>query len=57
MRDEWLLDRDLLKLRQMIYKPEKYLKSEASNYKAYELYMEEQFWNSKVNTEIYSYYD
>jgi hypothetical protein len=57
MREHWIKDKDLLKLKQMVDNPKKYLKEEAKNYKRYEKEMEQQFWNSKVDTKTYSYYE
>ena len=55
MRKHWLKDKDLLKLKQMVDNPKKYLKVEAKNYKLYELQMEHEFWNSKIDTKTFSY--
>lgn len=57
MRQHWLHDKDLLKLKQMVDNPKKYLREEAKNYNKYETYMEEEFWNSRVDTKTFSYYD
>lgn len=57
MREHWIKDKDLLKLNQMVNNPKKYLKSEAKNYKRYETTMEQEFWNSKVDTKTFSYYE
>ena len=38
-------------------KKKKYLKMEAANYKQYETGMEADFWNSKIDTENFSYYE
>ncbi|HPT15168.1 MAG TPA: hypothetical protein PK796_10290 [Bacteroidales bacterium] len=57
MRDYWLKDKNLLKLKQMLYNPEKYLKREAGNYKHYESVMEELFWNSRIDTKNFTYYE
>ncbi|WP_156879190.1 hypothetical protein [Salinimicrobium xinjiangense] len=56
MRESWIKDKDLLKLRQMIVNPKKYLRLEAESYKEYEQTMEEQFWDSKIDTKNFSYY-
>ena len=48
MRDAWLADKDLWKLRQMFKNPGTYLKNEAAAYKLYEENMEEVFWSSQV---------
>jgi len=55
MREHWIKDKNLLKLNQMVYNPEKFLKQEAKNYKQYESKMEQEFWNSKINTKTFSY--
>jgi len=57
MRDHWIKDKDLLKLYQMINIPKKYLKDEAKNYKKYETNMEQEFWNSKIDTKTFSFYE
>jgi hypothetical protein len=57
MREHWIKDKDLLKLFQMVNTPKKYLKDEAKNYKKYEADMEQAFWNSKIDTKLFSYYD
>ena len=57
MREHWVKDENLLKLRQMLLNPKKYLKEEAKNYKVYETKMEQAFWNSRIDTKIFSYYE
>jgi hypothetical protein len=57
MREHWLKDKDLLKLRQMIVNPKRYLEKEAASYKKYETQMEQEFWNSKIDTQNFSYYE
>ncbi|MBK7215265.1 MAG: hypothetical protein IPH88_18685 [Bacteroidales bacterium] len=57
MREHWIKDKDLLKLQQMVYQPKDYLKAEAKAYKRYENEMEQEFWNSKVDTKTFSYYE
>jgi hypothetical protein len=57
MRAHWLKDKDLPKLRQMVENPRKYLKAEAKNYKRYEQIMNEEFWNSKIDTKAFTYYE
>jgi len=57
MREHWIKDKDLLKLRQMIENPKKYLSIEAKDYKRYETTMEQEFWNSKIDTKTFSYYE
>ena len=57
MREHWIKDKNLLKLRQMVEQPKKYLRVEAEAYKRYETNMEQEFWNSKIDTKIFSYYE
>jgi predicted unusual protein kinase regulating ubiquinone biosynthesis (AarF/ABC1/UbiB family) len=55
--EHWIKDKNLLKLRQMIENPKRYLKTEANYYKLYESTMEQEFWNSKINTKTFSYHE
>lgn len=57
MREDWLKDENLLKLKQMLYNPQQYLKNEAGNYKRYESDMEELFWNSRIDTKSFTYHE
>jgi len=57
MRAHWLKDKNLLKLRQMVENPKKYLKSVTKEYKLYETLMEQVFWDSKIDTKTFSYYE
>lgn len=57
MREHWIKDKDLLKLKQMVDNPTIYLREEAKNYKRYETTMEQEFWNSKIDTKTFSYYE
>lgn len=57
MREHWIKDKDFLKLKQMVDNPKKYLREEAKNYKQYESTMEQEFWNSKIDTKAFSYYE
>lgn len=52
MRESWLKDKNLFKLRDMVEYPKKYLKDEANEFKKYEHLMEEQFWGSKIPTHV-----
>ncbi len=54
MRENWLKDKDLLKLKQMLKNPNAYLKSETKNFKRYESDMEHEFWNSKIYTKTFT---
>lgn len=56
MRESWIKDKDLLKLKQMVDNPRRYLKVEAKNYKEYERTMEQEFWNSKIDTKTFPHY-
>jgi len=56
MRENWIKDKNLLKLREMIENPKRYLFLEAESYKEYENTMEQQFWDSKIDTKNFSYY-
>lgn len=55
MREHWIKDKDLLKLRQMVENPKKYLEVEANDFKRYEATMEDIFWSSKIDTKSFSY--
>ena len=55
MREHWIQDKDLLKLKKMLTKPEQYLEQEAKAYKEYEALMEPTFWNSRIDTKTFSY--
>lgn len=57
MRAHWIKDKDLLKLYELVYAPKKYLQDEAKNYKRYETTMEQEFWNSKIDTKTFSYHE
>jgi hypothetical protein len=49
MRNEWISDKNPEKLRIMLLNPSKYLRLEAPLYKEYERYMEDSFWNSRID--------
>lgn len=57
MRENWLQDKNLWKLRTMFENPKRYLRSELKNYKEYEKTMENEFWNSKIDTKNNSVYE
>ncbi len=57
MRAHWLKDKDLLSLWQMVEHPASYLRTEAAAYKQYEITMEHKFWDSKIDTEAFSYHE
>jgi hypothetical protein len=55
MREHWLKDKNLKKLRQIIEEPKKYLMAEAKDFKYYETMMEQEFWSSKIDTKKFAY--
>ncbi len=57
MREDWIQEKNLKKLRQMVEDPKNYLREEAKSYKQYETIMEQEFWNSKIDTKIFSYHE
>lgn len=57
MRDSWRKESNLFKLNQFVNHPKQYLKSEAKAYKQQEASMEAAFWDSKIDTHTFTYYD
>lgn len=57
MREHWLKDKNLYKLNQLLVHPSHYLKREAGFYKKYESDIELNFWNSRIDTQKFSYYE
>lgn len=57
MREEWTKDKNFVKLNQMLNNTAKYLREEAVLYKQYEKEMEQQFWESRIDTKSFSYYE
>lgn len=57
MRQNWIKDKNLMKLRQMVVNPKEFLKQEAWEYKQYETVMEKEFWNTKIDTRLFSYHE
>ena len=57
MRQDWIQDKNLIKLKYMLDFPNRYFKTEAVAYKKYESEMEEIFWESKINCKDFSYFD
>lgn len=55
MRNSWIKDKNLLALKQMLEDPKEYLKDQTESYKLYEKNMEEEFWNSKIESNILGY--
>jgi len=47
MRNEWLVDENPLRVKQMLFNPSQYLKDLAPQFKEIEAEMEESFWNSR----------
>jgi hypothetical protein len=56
MRAQWIKDKNLKKLAQMVHQPQLYLKTEARAYKEYEKTMERAFWDSRIDTKTFSFY-
>jgi hypothetical protein len=48
-RSEWIKQKDLSKLNEMLLMPDRFLKSEAKLFKQYERAMEADFWNSRID--------
>ena len=57
MRSNWIKDKNLIKLKQMVDYPRMFLRSEAADFKMYEGIMEDQFWNSRIDTKTFSFYE
>lgn len=57
MREHWIKEKNLMKLKQMVDYPKIYLRKEAKSYKLYETNMEQEFWNSRIDTKTFSYYE
>ena len=50
IRDEWAKDSEPNKLRELILFPKRYLKNEAKSYSELEFELEQDFWNSKIES-------
>lgn len=57
LRQNWMKDKNTYRLWQMLYAPAQYLKAVAKDFKQYESTMEQEFWNSKIDTKTHSYYE
>lgn len=57
MRSSWIKEKDLGKLARMLMVPKLYLKAEAADYKRYETVMEREFWNTRIDNKVFSYYE
>jgi hypothetical protein len=57
MRSTWIKEKDLGRLAQMLMIPKMYLKNEAADYKRYETVMEREFWGTRIDNKMFSYYD
>ncbi|MCX6257485.1 MAG: hypothetical protein NTW49_06260, partial [Bacteroidia bacterium] len=57
MRNSWLHEKNKFKLWQMLHTPAAYLRHEAKKFKIYEHNMEQQFWDSKIETNQFSLYE
>jgi hypothetical protein len=55
MRAQWLKDKNVIKLHQMLHRPKEYLRAEAAAYKEYEHTMEHTFWNSRITSQPLAY--
>ncbi|MBL0073452.1 MAG: hypothetical protein IPP34_17215 [Bacteroidetes bacterium] len=56
MREHWLKDKDLLNLNRWLI-IQKVSSGRSKILQKYESTMEEEFWNSKVDTKAFSYYE
>ena len=57
MRKNWLDDVDIPNVLMMKYRPKKFLKDHALDYKKYESISEELFWGSRIDSDQFSYYE
>lgn len=57
MREQWIQDKNLVKLWKMLNHPRMYLREQAREYKEYETTMEEAFWGSKIDTKTFVYHE
>ncbi len=57
MRESWIKDTNLLKLWEMVEFPKRYLREEAKQFKRYETTMEQQFWDSRLDTKTFVYHE
>lgn len=57
MRKSWLDDVDIPNVLMMKYRPKKFLKDHALDYKKYESISEELFWGSRIDSDQFSYYE
>lgn len=57
MRAQWIKDKNLKKLAQLAHQPQLFLKDEAAAYKEYEKTMERAFWDSRIDTQTFSFYE
>lgn len=56
MRSEWIKEKNIPKLMEMVMTPKAYFRNEAQNYKKYEDSMESIFWSSRIDTKTYKYF-
>ncbi|MBK8620423.1 MAG: hypothetical protein IPN79_01345 [Saprospiraceae bacterium] len=52
MRQHWLQDKNLWKLKKMFDNPEKWLNRETKTYKQYESDMEQDFYQSRIDQTV-----
>jgi hypothetical protein len=57
MRSSWIKEKDLGRLARMLLVPGLYLKEEAADYKRYETVMEREFWGTRIDNRMFSYYE
>lgn len=57
MRSSWVKEKDLGRLARMLMVPRLYLKEEAADYKRYETVMEREFWETRIDNRMFSYYE
>lgn len=57
MRDYWLKEKNMSELRKMILRPAAYLREQAGTYKKYEKQIEEDFWNSRIDGNLFTKYE
>lgn len=57
MRESWLHDKDLFRLKLLLENPDRFLRKEAKRYTKYESEMEKIFWSTRIDTEKYDYYE
>ena len=54
MRENWLKDKNLIKLNRLLENPDRFFRKEAGKYARYENEIEKIFWSSRLNTKTYN---